>query len=200
MIKRKEKQTISADKPLYTSKELKDMGYTYYAIKKLVQDGSLFKLANGIYKVDASNQEYSEFYFTSVCIPNGIICLMSAARYYGLTTYWPNGIDVAIERNTKATGLPDSPDYNIYYFSRNRFELGRNIIRGEHEYDYFDIYDIEKTVIDILFYRNKIGIEETKEVLTNYLKREDRDINKLYRYAKQLRAEKILRTYLEVLL
>ena len=64
----------------------------------------------------------------------------------------------------------------------------------------FRIYDMEKTVADILFYRNKVGIEETKEVLVNYLARKERNLNKLHRYAKELRCEKILSTYLEVLL
>lgn len=62
------------------------------------------------------------------------------------------------------------------------------------------IYDIEKTVVDIVYYRNKLGIEETKEVLTNYLKRPDRDINKVCRYAGRLRYKEIIDTYLEVLL
>ena len=64
----------------------------------------------------------------------------------------------------------------------------------------FHIFDIEKTVVDIIYYRNKIGIEEMSEILRNYIKREDRQIDRLYDYAKRLRCEKILRTYLEVLL
>ena len=63
----------------------------------------------------------------------------------------------------------------------------------------FHIFGIEKTVVDIIYYRNKIGIEETSEVLKNYLKRKDRQIDRLYAYAKQLRCEKVVRTYLEVL-
>ena len=66
--------------------------------------------------------------------------------------------------------------------------------------NFFHIFDIEKTVVDIIYYRNKVGIEETAEVLKNYLKRGDRQIDKLYAYAKSLRCEKTLRTYLEVLL
>ena len=62
------------------------------------------------------------------------------------------------------------------------------------------IYDIEKTVIDIIFYREKIGIEEMKEVLTNYLQRSDRDLNKLIRYSRPKKKEKILRRYFEVLI
>lgn len=34
--------------------------------------------------------------------------------------------------------------------------------------------------MDIIYYRNKIGIEETSEVLRNYLKRRDRQIDRLY--------------------
>lgn len=61
------------------------------------------------------------------------------------------------------------------------------------------IYDMEKTVVDIISYREKIGIEETKEVLINYLSKKDRNINKLMEYAKILGQEQILKTYLEVL-
>ena len=62
------------------------------------------------------------------------------------------------------------------------------------------MYDLEKTVADILYYRNKVGIEETKEALKNYLSRNDRNLNKLHRYADLLGCKAILGTYLEVLL
>ena len=54
--------------------------------------------------------------------------------------------------------------------------------------------------MDILYYRNKVGIEETKEVLKNYLRNEERNLVKLRRYADALGCKKILGTYLEVLL
>ena len=60
--------------------------------------------------------------------------------------------------------------------------------------------EFEKTVIDILYYRNKVGIEETKEVLKNYLAKPDRNLIQLRRYADALGCGKILGTYLEVLL
>ena len=66
--------------------------------------------------------------------------------------------------------------------------------------DTFRIFDIEKSFVDVIYYRNKIGIEETSEVLRNYLKGKDRAIDRLYTYAKMLRCEAIVRTYLEALL
>jgi hypothetical protein len=61
------------------------------------------------------------------------------------------------------------------------------------------IYNTEKTVVDIVFYREKVGIEETKEILTTYLRRKDRNLNLLLEYAGQLKCEGIMRQYLEVL-
>jgi hypothetical protein len=61
------------------------------------------------------------------------------------------------------------------------------------------IYDVEKTVCDMIFYRNKLGFEPAIEVLKNYVKRPDRNINKLMEYAKKLRCAKLLREYLEVM-
>ena len=73
------------------------------------------------------------------------------------------------------------------------------IIIAIFEKSKFKIYSLEKTVIDIIYYRNRIGIEETKEVLNNYLKRSDRDLVKLHILASKLGCIKILKTYLEVL-
>ena len=62
----------------------------------------------------------------------------------------------------------------------------------------FQIYDIEKTVVDIVFYREKVGIEETREILINYLKRKDRNLNQLLKYAELMKCDKVLRHYLEM--
>ena len=64
----------------------------------------------------------------------------------------------------------------------------------------FHIFDIEKTVVDIIYYRNKIGIEESSEVLKKYLKCKDGQLDRLYAYAKKLHCDKITRTYMEVLI
>ena len=132
--------------------------------------------------------------FTTGCVTYN----NSGTRYYGLTTYWPDAVDVAIERRKKLSTVPDFPRFNVVYYSKKRYELGiETIMEGKNA---FRIYDMEKTVADILFYRNKVGIEETKEILVNYLARKERNLNKLHRYAKELRCEKILSTYLEMLL
>lgn len=122
---------------------------------------------------------------------------MSAATYYNLTTYRLDSVDVAIPRKAKISTMPDWPAFSVYYYADKRFELGiETVYEGKN---HFKIYDIEKTVADIVFFREKIGIEETKEILVNYLKRKDRNINKLVKYAEMLKCDDALRFDLESL-
>ena len=93
--------------------------------------------------------------------------------------------------------LQHMPVMQYYLFSGERYSTGIETIEDEH--NFFRIYDPEKTVCDILFYRNKLGFETAMEVLKTYLQREDRDLNRLMKYAEKLRCGKLLREYLEVI-
>lgn len=188
---------LAENKKFITTAELKDMGYSYYKIGKLEKDGLLRRINRSTYENLSYKGDENDFFSAEAFVPNGVICLMSAARYYELTNFLPDSIDVAIERKKKVVTLPDWPEIKIFYFNPARMDLGvTEVWEGDNV---FHIFDIEKTVVDIICYRNKIGIEETSEVLKNYLKRRDRQIDRLYAYAKRLRCEKIVRTYLEVL-
>ena len=190
--------TIPADRHFLSITDLQSFGLSYYKINKLVTEGKLIKLNNKIYENTAYSGEESDFAVVAAYAPKGILCMMTAAKYYALTTYLPDAVDIAIERSMKISTLPEWPTINIWYFPDQRYNTGiTKIADGAGEYQ---IYDVEKTVIDILYYRNKIGIEETKEVLKKYLARVDRNLVQLRRYANALGCSDILKTYLEVLL
>ena len=77
--------------------------------------------------------------------------------------------------------MPDWPQMKVHYYTDDRHELGVMTVKeGENE---FQIYDMEKTVVDIVFYRERAGIEETKEILVTYLHRKDCNLNRLLQYA-----------------
>ena len=189
---------LSNKKKFYTTKELKNLSISNYMTHKLITAGKLSKINTSLYENKDYLGEDSDFAYASAIVPKGVICLISAAIYYNLTTTRPDEINIAIERTQKTSKLPDWPPINIIYFSKKRFETG--ITKHSDSNHEFNIYDIEKTVIDIIFYRNKIGIEETKEILKNYLSKPERNLNKLYRYATQLNCKNIINAYLEVLL
>lgn len=188
---------IPQDQMLFSVDELKEAGYSHYKINQLVEEGVLRKLNKKYYENTNYQGEESDFYYVSAYVPKGVVCLMSAAAYYNLTTYRPDTIDVAIQRKAKVSTMPGWPELSLYYYADDRFETGiQTIQEGKNQ---FKIYDIEKTVVDIVFFRERVGIEETKEVLVNYFKRKDRNLNRLLRYAQLLKCGDIMKIYLEVL-
>lgn len=188
---------LPEDQMIFSVEELKAAGFSHYKINQMVDDGTLLKLNKKYYENMNYQGEESDFYYVSAYAPKGVVCLMSAASYYNLTTYRPDSIDVAIQRKSKVSTMPDWPTLSVYYYADDRFEIGVKTIRdGKNQ---FKIYDIEKTVVDIVFFREKVGIEETKEILVNYLRRKDRNLNRLLRYAEMLKCGDIMKTYLEVL-
>ncbi len=188
---------LDNSKKVYTRTELKELGYERYAIDQMVQKGILNKVTGSVFENHYYDGYESDFYFIPALISGGVVCMLSAAVYYGLSNNWSHEIDVAVKRDKKIATLPKYQSINIYHFGKDRYELG--IMNVNDNGNTFKIYDIEKTVVDIVYFRNQVGIEETKEILTNYLSRKDRDINKLYMYAKKLNCLKTLRTYMEVL-
>lgn len=189
--------SLTTNKKYYTTVELKQMGFSYYKIGQLEGNGFLRRINRSTYENLSYNGDENDLINAAAFVPDGVVCLLSAARYYDLTNYLPDAVDVAIHRKKKVSTLPDWPEIRIFYFDPVRMDIGVNKITIDG--DSFHVFDIEKTVVDIIYYRNKVGIEETSEILRNYLKRKDRQLDRLYAYAKLLRCEKITRTYLEVL-
>ena len=62
------------------------------------------------------------------------------------------------------------------------------------------IYDVERCVCDAVKFRNKVGQDVCKEVVSNYLNDRRRDISKLISYADQLRVKSTMEKYLEITL
>ena len=175
---------IPDDQMIFSVQELKEKGFSHYKINQMVHQGMLIKLNK-------------KFYENTAFVPAGVVCLRSAAVYYNLSTYMPDAIDVAIPRKARISTLPDWPELHVCYFTDERFEVGIETIKDGN--NQFRIYDIEKTVVDMVFYREKMGIEETKEVLTTYLHQSNRNLNRLMRYAQMLKCGDVMRNYLEVL-
>lgn len=93
--------TIQENKKFITITELKEMGYSYYKIGQLEKDGILHRINRSTYENLSYQGDENDFFSAEAFVPNGVICLMSAARYYNLTNFLPNAVDVAIDRKKK---------------------------------------------------------------------------------------------------
>ncbi|MGN1390357.1 MAG: hypothetical protein ACI4WQ_00070 [Sharpea porci] len=188
---------LPEDQKIFSMQELKGRGLSQYKISKLVNMGKLIKLNKSYFENVNYCGEESDFYYVKAYAPKGVICLLSAASYYNLTTYIPDAVDVAIPRKAKMSTIPDWPPMKVHYYTNDRHDIGVITVKeGKNE---FQIYNIEKTVVDIVYYRENVGIEETKEILITYLRKNNRNLNRLIKYAELMKCEKVMRQYLEVL-
>ena len=99
--------TISKDQMIISVEELKEAGLSHYMMNRLVEYGKLYKLNKKYYENANYQGEESDYYYVMAYAPQGVICLMSAASYYNLTTCRLDAIDVAIQRKSKISTMPD---------------------------------------------------------------------------------------------
>jgi len=194
----KAEQVLDGQQGIARTKDLLEAGLTHYYINKLETLGAIVRVRHGLYRqADQKSRPVDEIADVAKIVPKGVICLMSALAYYELTTYIPWEYQVAIHRESKQPKLPDYPPIKVIYFSDIPFNLGisEEYIEGTH----VRIYDREKTICDLVKYREKVGIDLMKEGLRNYLRSPEKNITKLVAYAEQLRIKNVLHKYLEVL-
>ena len=123
---------LSPEQRFYSVSNLRDQGFSYYKINKMVEQHLLSKMNNKMYENALYTGDESDFSAAAAYAPKGVICMMSAARYYGLTNYLPDAVDIAIERDMKISTVPEWPRFHIWYFPEKRYETG--IITEKDEY------------------------------------------------------------------
>lgn len=116
---------------------------------------------------------------------------------HGIGTWEPPEAQLAIRRYSRIA-LPEIPPIKLFSFSGVRFELG--IVEHSTPAGSIRVYDREKTICDVIRFRNSLGFDVAMEALRVYLRGRGSDIQKLLEYAKLLRMEGPIRGYLEALM
>ena len=62
------------------------------------------------------------------------------------------------------------------------------------------MYDLERTICDLVRNRSKFEIQDYQTALKSYVAKKDKDLNRLMKYAKLFRVDGIIREYMEVML
>ena len=180
------------------TKEILEANIHSSHLYKLQDKGEITRVKRGLYRWN--NDEFNtstEIIEVSNIVPNGVICLLSALSYYDLTITNPWEYYIAIHRDDHRPKLPDYPPISIFYFADKQFSTG--VKEVDIEGSKIKIYDKEKTICDCIRLRNKVGTDVVKEAMQNYLKRKDKNISKLLKYAEVTGVKNIMKRYLEVL-
>jgi predicted transcriptional regulator of viral defense system len=168
---------------------------TFYGLR---DDGALISISRGLYQLAEMDNFPTEIDLVNVAklTPHGVICLISALSFHGLTTQIPHEIWVAVERKARKPKVTYPPVHAIF-FTGPCFEEGIEVHRiMEQE---VRIYNAPKTVIDCFRWRDTVGLDVALEAARSYLKRHGASPTKLMEYAKLCKVEKLVTPYLEAM-
>ena len=167
-----------------------------YHLRRLIREGVVNRVKRGFYRLNDSPRVFQESEVAKM-IPNGIFCMFTAWSYFELTTHISAEYHVAIPRTNKIV-LPDYPPVKLYYYGLETFKTGRTLAKINGSLVH--VYDLERSVCDAVKFRNKIGTEILSEILHNYIRRKDKNLDKLLKYANGLRIANTLTRLLQLIL
>ncbi len=170
-------------------------GISRYSLYKMRDEGILEQVSRGIYRlVNLPPVSNPDLITVSLRFPKAVVCLISALSYHGITTQIPHKVSVAVPRDARMPSL-DYPPVQAYKFSADAFKAGIE----KHQVDGItvQVYSAEKTLADCFKYRNKLGMDIVLEALKLYRSQKKFNMDKVLKYARVCRVEKIMRVYLE---
>ena len=182
----------------FRSSELLQQGVSPRTLYALRDSGVLEQLSRGTYcLVEQGTLSNPDLVTVALRVPQGVICLISALSFHGLTTQIPHAVSIAITKSMRNPSI-SYPPLNVYRYDESSYQAGieRHLIDGVS----VSIYSPEKTLADCFKFRNKIGMDVVLEALKRYRAQRPLNVAELMKYAEICRVANIMRPYLESLL
>lgn len=177
------------------SRDLVAHGIAREYLVRLHRKGLVNRVGRGLYvAADVDAGEHQSLAEVSRKVPEGVICLLSALRFHGLTTQSPFEVWIAIDvkaRCPKQDGVP----IRVVRFSGDALHAGVE----EHAVEGVTVrvYNPAKTVVDCFKYRNKIGLDVALEALRDCRRQRKCTNDDLWRYANLCRVANVMKPYME---
>lgn len=176
-----------------TSKELDNYGIHRMYLNTMWKKGTVEKVANGIY-IDSSKIEDS-YYVFSLSMPNTIYSHMTALYFHGLSIKAPNDkYDITVRKTYNSKHLKNQ---DVFYVSDDIYELGLTEVETPMG-NKVRAYDTERCICDIIRSKNRMDSEHVKYSIREYIKRKDKDLIKLSKYADKMGIKKEVMDFIEV--
>ena len=186
-----------------TAIQLKSAGYSSADIAKSLKSGALQRLTYGVYFAtesggDVEDFEDDEMLNTSLRFPQTVFTHDTALYLYELNDRCPIRYSVAVPTGYNTKKLY-AEDFKIFAVKPELH--GQDIVEMKTIFgNYVRAYDLERTICDCLRSKKRLETEIVLNGLKRYVRMPERKLSKLLRMSEKLKIDKLLKTYLEVLL
>lgn len=172
-------------------------GITAATVSRMERAGAITRLSRGLYQLpDAPLDTHHTLAEASKLVPKGVVCLVSAMAFHGLTDSVPPKVWMAIgQKDWKPTGA--YPPLRITRFPERELTAGVEVHRIEGIPA--RIFGVAKTLSDVFRYRRIVGVNLGIEGLRAALKHRNVKPAAIARQAVNAGVWRAMQPYLEAL-
>lgn len=164
--------------------------------KSHIESGKIERVRQGYYQY-VGEDSFSDIPVIASLFPDAVICMESALDYYGYTDRTPAAWHLAVKSTSARNRFRiDYPCVRPHFVQEKRYPLGITtaVIDGTE----VKMYDRERTMVDLLFHRNKVDSEVFNTAVQRYIRDPEKNEAQLMRYAKVFHVERKVKEVLGV--
>ena len=177
--------------------ELRGVGVTAATVSRMERDGEIIRLARGLYQIsDAPLETDHSLAEAAKRLPKGIVCLVSALAFHGLTDQLPKKVWLAIGKKDWA---PRSDGMPIRVARFTERLLAESVETHMIESVPVKVFGVAKTVADCFRHRGKVGLSVAIEGLQEALRQRKATPAEIAHQAEHGGVATVIRPYLEAL-
>lgn len=179
-----------------TTKMVVKKGIAKMFLTNLVKTDKLERIDRGLYILP--NEFPDEYYKLQLANKEAIFSLATALYFHNLSDRIPHIIDATVSYNY-AGNLLKNKNISLIYVNKDILNLG--VIEIETSFgNKIKVYDVEKTICDVIKNQSKVDAEIFTRALQKYVTLKHKDLYKLHKYAKEMNIEDKVNEYMKVLL
>ena len=181
------------------ARDFKAAGVPLIYLKRLTVSGDLVRLGRGLYQdPDRAGEDAAhDLAEATRLVPHGVISLISALRYHGLTTQLPHAVWMTIPHKARTPNVR-SPRLEIVRATGKVLTSGVEHTRVEGVD--VPIYNVAKTVTDCFKHRRHVGEDVAIEALRDALREGKTTASDLMKFAGINRVTKRVEPCIKALL
>lgn len=161
-----------------------------------IQEHHYKQVAHGIYASPEAWED--EHYILSLRCPKAVFSHDEALYHHHLIDREPLKKTITIYTGYGTSRLAKD-GIKVFTVKKEHLTLGKEYISTSLGHK-IPMYNLERTLCDLIRSRSWFEIQDYQAALKNYLKTQSKDLNRLMEYAKVFHVDKILRKYMEVML
>lgn len=184
-------QLASSNNGIVTTKQVTENKIARIYLTKLIKDKKLYRVDRGIYSTSKISIE--PYYSLQNKSKKIIFSHFTSLKIQGFYKNIDNIDQLSVKQGYNAKKFKD---FKVFYNSESNYKLG--IIKYKYKNHTLRLYDLERTVCDIIKDRNRFETLEYNKFINYYFNKTNLNYKKLLEYSKALRISKMVHHYLSL--